>query len=57
MIKIQVQLRSVYGRELIYPVNEMALKFTKLLGRKTLTKSDIAHIKALGFEIEWISQF
>ena len=54
-MKIQVQLKQSYGRDLIYPVCDKAKAFAALVGQKTLTDQDIKIItKSLGFELEWI---
>lgn len=50
--KVIVEIKSVYGREVIYPVNTNAELFTALTGTKTLSRDNIAKIKALGFTVE-----
>lgn len=50
---IQVEVRSSYGRDLIYPSDEGAKGFCRLLGnQKTLTDDDINNIKKLGYEVQ-----
>lgn len=51
-MKILIQIKSVYGNEMIYPVCENAKRFAALAGKKTLSRSDLKIIKDLGFEIE-----
>lgn len=51
-MKIKVNIKNVYGNELVYPVCEKALLLAKLAGRKTFTDRDIATIKELGYIIE-----
>lgn len=51
-MKVIVQIKSVYGNELIYPINTTAQQFAKLVGKKTLSRADLQIIKSLGFEIE-----
>jgi hypothetical protein len=51
---IEVQVRSVYGRNRIYPMNATATKFTELLKRKTFEKEDLAILKDMGFAIKWM---
>lgn len=51
-MKIQVTIRTVYGNELIYPVDNNARKFAELVNQKTLNSKHLEIIKALGFEIE-----
>ena len=46
-----VEVRNVYGNELIYPVNEPAKIFASLTGNKTLTLVDLQRIQSLGFEV------
>ena len=53
--KLQLRVKSTYGRDLFYPINETALQFCKLLGRKTLVTNDLSPIKALGYEIELLA--
>lgn len=48
-MEITVRIKSVYGRELIYPVCEKAKLFALLCHKRTLDRSDIDRIKALGF--------
>ena len=50
---LEVQVRTVYGTDRIYPINEQARKVAELVGRKTLTKDDLAKLKDLGFQIKW----
>jgi len=47
MNKIKVQLRNVYGNELIYPMCDDAKRFTRLTQTKTLHRDDIAVRKSL----------
>ena len=52
---VRVRIASVYGRELIYPVDEAAKLFATLVGRKTLDRAHLDTIRALGFEIELVT--
>jgi len=52
---VRVRLVSVYGRELIYPVDETARLFAALVGRKTLDRAHLETIRALGYEIELVA--
>ena len=56
MKTIKVQLRNVYGNELIYPMCEDSERFTYLTQTKTLHRNDISIIKALGFTVETVSK-
>lgn len=48
---IRVQIKIVYGNELIYPVCEAAQLFTALTRKKSLDRHDIQLIKDLGYEV------
>jgi len=48
---ITIDIKNVYGNELIYPVCFNAKKFTSLTKRKTLNKKDIDIIKTLGYKV------
>ena len=49
--KITVEIKNVYGKDLIYPVCEKAKKFALIADAKTLARVDISNIKYLGFEV------
>ena len=49
---VEIKIKSVYGRELIYPINDTAKIFAELMDRKTFTKSQLLIIKKLGAEIK-----
>lgn len=49
---IQVQVRSVYGSTLVYPMNKEAVLFAKLTGTKTFTSRHLITIQELGYKIE-----
>jgi len=53
---INVEIKNVYGNDLIYPINEVGMKFACLLKKKTLTKDELKIIRDLGFTIEVISK-
>lgn len=46
---IQYRIKSVYGNEMKYPANEIAVKFSELLQTKTFTDAMVRKIEALGF--------
>jgi hypothetical protein len=50
-MELTVKIKSVYGNDLIYPVNETARKFMDLLGKKTFSRVDLAIIGNLGYTI------
>lgn len=55
-MKIQVQLKNVYGNTTIYPICDKAKLFAALVGQKTLTARDIKHIKDLGYSVDVIQE-
>lgn len=48
---ITVQIKNVYGRETIYPQCTKAQIFARLLGQKTLSAANLAHIQELGYVV------
>jgi hypothetical protein len=49
-MNIQIEIKNVYGNELIYVIEpDCAKTIKKLTGRKTLTRNDIQAFKDLGF--------
>lgn len=56
MNTVQLQVKSVYGNKLIYPVNESAKTLARLTGTKTFTKVHIKDMEVLGFKIEYIAE-
>jgi len=53
-ITAKVRIKSVYGRDLIYPANAEAELLARIANTQTLTESTVALAKELGiiFEIE-----
>jgi hypothetical protein len=51
-LTIIVQIKSIYGKEQIYPICNNARGFCALLNQKTLTRENIGNIKNLGYKIE-----
>ena len=51
---IQVQVRSVYGRDLIYPMSALAKVAVSLTGRNTFKSSDLKSLESMGFRVEWV---
>lgn len=54
-IIVEIEVRSVYGNNKIYPANDVAERFAALTGKKTLSRTDLANIKALGFAVKEIA--
>lgn len=50
-MKVQVEVKSNYGNEAIYPYCETAKTFADIAGTKTLTRETLKKIKRLGFRI------
>ena len=51
-MNIQVEIKNVYGIELIYPICSSAKTFADIANTKTLTFETIQLIKKLGYTIE-----
>jgi len=49
--RITVSVRSVYGRETVYPACPDSILFAALTGCKTLTSEALRVIEALGYTI------
>ena len=63
MPSIRVEIRSVFGRDLIYPVDAAAQVFADLTGTTTLSRWHLSRIESLGFAVEisrplpdWVSE-
>ena len=52
MQTIQVEIKSVFGREVIYPACAQAERFCQLIDQKSLTRHQVEQIKALGYEVQ-----
>jgi len=50
-VEIKVTVRSVYGKDAVYPVCDTAHALLALTGRKTFTDADLAAIRRLGYRI------
>lgn len=46
-----VEVRSVYGRTLYYPANDLAFSLAMLAGTETLTPIAIQLIREMGIEV------
>lgn len=51
-MKIQIEIKNIYGNETVYPACDKAKLFAKLAGTKTLTHAALCNIEQLGYEIE-----
>lgn len=50
--RISVQVRSVYGKDVVYPACPKSVVFAQIAGTKTLTDDTLFLITQLGFEID-----
>lgn len=48
---ITVQVRSVYGNDLVYPADDTAIQFARLVNAKTFNAFQLRTIKALGYSV------
>jgi len=48
---ITVQVRNVYGKDLVYPADETAIRFARLLEVKSFNAHQVRMIKTLGYAI------
>jgi hypothetical protein len=49
---VQVEQKSVYGVDKLYPANALAVHLAIFKGQKTLTNLDVSNLKAAGFQVE-----
>jgi hypothetical protein len=57
MTKVQITIKSVYGRDTIYPVCQLAQGFARIAGTKTLTEDTVRTIIGMGFQIEYVDAY
>lgn len=55
-MKIQVRIERQYGNERIFPVCDKAKLFCEIAGAKSLTRANVEHIKALGFDVDVVPE-
>lgn len=53
-MKIQVEMKEVYGETKVYPVCPKAKLFAAIAGTKTLTEETLKNIERLGYQLEMI---
>jgi hypothetical protein len=51
MQRITITIRSVYGEAKAYPMDYEAECFARIAGTKTLTRSTLLNILALGYDV------
>ena len=54
-MKIQIQIREVYGVAKAYPVCSNAKLFATIAGTTTLTNQVLAKIARMGYEVELVN--
>lgn len=50
-MKIEIEVKSVFGNELYYPVCSHAEAFARIANSKTLTAQTLNQISQLGYEV------
>lgn len=53
MMTIKLELKTVYGNELFYPMCSNSTTFVSLVNAKTLNAKQIEKIETLGFKVEY----
>jgi len=48
-MNLTIEIKNVYGNELIYPVCDKAIKLCSLTAYKTFSKHAISTLKSLGY--------
>ena len=56
-MELLIEVRSVYGNEMIYPANDAARTFAKIAGTKTLKRDTLKAAQSLGFTIKVAPSF
>jgi hypothetical protein len=51
-MKIEIEVRDIYGIRTIYPACDTAKLFARLAGTKTITRHALDTIRALGYTVE-----
>lgn len=51
-MKIQIEIKRVYGNVVAYPLCDQAKLFASIAGTSTLTSATLKHIQALGYSFE-----
>lgn len=50
-MRIEIEVKSVYGLDKIYPVNEAAQTIARIAGTKTLSVQNLKDVCSLGLEV------
>ena len=51
-MKIQIEMKEVYGETKVYPVCVKAKLFARIAGTKTLTRPVLEDVERLGYQLE-----
>lgn len=54
---LQVQVKNVYGKPVVYPANENAEFFAAIAGTKTLSTLVLSYARRLGFDIKQVEAY
>jgi hypothetical protein len=49
---IQIQIRNVYGEDKAYPINHEAQCIARIAGTKTMTRSTLMNVLAMGCTVQ-----
>ena len=49
---LTIEIKNVYGNNLIYPICDTAKTFTRLMGKKTFHNYELKEIEKLGYKIK-----
>ena len=49
---LTIEIKNVYGNNLIYPICDNAKIFTRLMGKKTFQNYELKEIEKLGYKIK-----
>lgn len=55
-MKMQIEVKNVYGNLLVYPIGDLAEKFAKLIGKKTFSHADLCIIESMGILIQEVKR-
>lgn len=47
--QLHIQIKTVFGKEMIYPANDQARRLCEMVGSKTLTPQIIRDAQGMGF--------
>ena len=53
--EIILQVKNVYGNDLVYPHCEQAKKLANFKGTKTFNELDLQRLKGLGYVFTWVA--